>query len=433
MKKLSKKITALLMALVIAVAIIPISGINLEADAATGNDVVAYARTFIGYPYVSGAKGPSAFDCSGFVYYVFNHFGIYIPNSTSDLWNNPSKYGTIVGNGSTANAQAGDLIVWYNHVSIYTSDGHCVEALNSRTGVTEYLPVNSHTNGMNYYVLRVTGLEDAKPVAPAAPVIGADKTTAGKGEAITISWQNVPGAESYRVLCKAGILTFVNSETTSTSKIIGLAAAGTYTVSVFAKNEAGETQSNEITLTIKSSSSVHTHKYSAKITTAATCEKAGVKTYTCSCGDSYTEPVPATGHTYGEWVTTKLATVSSAGEKQRTCTGCGKKETQTIPKLSSDALIIDKLAVTLKSNETAQLMANKDVKWVSSNPKVATVDANGKVTAVGTGTAVITAVAGSDTATCNVTVTSSAWWQTAIDAIMNAIQFIMNFIGNLLK
>ena len=433
MKKLSKKIIALFLSLVIATAIIPISGINLEADAATGDDVVAYARTFIGYPYVSGAKGPSSFDCSGFVYYVFNHFGIYIPNSTYDLWNYPSKYGTIVGNGSTANAQAGDLIIWYNHVSIYTSDGHCVEALNSRTGVTEYLPVNSHTNGMNYYVLRVKGLEDAKPVVPSAPVISADKTTAGKGETITISWQAVSGAETYRVLCKSGILTYVNSETTATSKTIGLPVSGTYTVSVFAKNEAGETQSNEITLTIKSSSSVHTHKYTSKITTAATCETSGVKTFTCSCGDSYTEPVPATGHAYGEWITTKLATVSSAGEKQRTCKNCGKKETQSIPKLTSDALIIDKLAVTLNHNESAQLMANKTVTWVSSNPKVATVDANGKVTAVGTGTAVITAVAGSDTATCNVTVASAAWWQTAIDFIMNGIQLIMSFIGKFLQ
>ena len=433
MKTISKKFIALFMALVIAVAIIPISGINLEADAATGNDVVAYARNYIGCPYQYAAKGPSAFDCSGFVYYVFDHFGIYIPNSTYTIWNNMSTYGTVIDHGSIANAQAGDLIVWYDHVSIYTSDGHCVEALNSRTGVTEYLPVNSHTNGMNYYVLRVKGLEDAKPVAPSAPVITADKTTAGKGELITISWQAVPGAETYRVLCKSGILTYVNSETTETSKSIGLPISGTFTVSVFAKNEVGETKSNEITLTIKSSSSSHTHKYTSKITTAATCEKSGVKTYTCSCGDSYTEVIPATGHAYGEWITTKLATVSAAGEKQRTCKNCGKTETQSIAKLSSDALIIDKLSVTLNYNETTQLMANKAVTWATSNPKVAAVDANGKVTAVGAGTATITAISGSDTVSCTVKVVYSSWWQTAMTFIMNTIQFIMSFIGKFMK
>lgn len=47
---------------------------------------------------------------------------------------------------------------------------------------------------------------------------------------------------------------------------------------------------------------VGSHSYSSKITTAATCGSAGVKTYTCSiCGDNYTESIPATGnHTYDD-------------------------------------------------------------------------------------------------------------------------------------
>ena len=41
------------------------------------------------------------------------------------------------------------------------------------------------------------------------------------------------------------------------------------------------------------------HSYTSKVTTAATCDKAGVKTYTCSkCGDSYTESIAALGHSY---------------------------------------------------------------------------------------------------------------------------------------
>ncbi|MBQ6890047.1 MAG: hypothetical protein IJN53_03405, partial [Oscillospiraceae bacterium] len=44
------------------------------------------------------------------------------------------------------------------------------------------------------------------------------------------------------------------------------------------------------------SGDVHTHSYSEKVTTAATCDKAGVKTFTCSCGASYTEAIPALGH-----------------------------------------------------------------------------------------------------------------------------------------
>jgi hypothetical protein len=42
----------------------------------------------------------------------------------------------------------------------------------------------------------------------------------------------------------------------------------------------------------------HTHSYTSSVTTEATCETAGVRTYTCSCGHSYTEAIPATGHNY---------------------------------------------------------------------------------------------------------------------------------------
>ena len=36
----------------------------------TGDDVVAYARTFKGVPYKLGAAGPKAFDCSSYTRYV---------------------------------------------------------------------------------------------------------------------------------------------------------------------------------------------------------------------------------------------------------------------------------------------------------------------------------------------------------------------------
>ena len=44
----------------------------------------------------------------------------------------------------------------------------------------------------------------------------------------------------------------------------------------------------------------HKHSYTAKITKNATCTTDGVKTYTCSCGDSYTEIIKATGHNWGK-------------------------------------------------------------------------------------------------------------------------------------
>lgn len=42
----------------------------------------------------------------------------------------------------------------------------------------------------------------------------------------------------------------------------------------------------------------HTHSYADEVTKQPTCVLSGVRTYTCSCGDSYTRSVPATGHNW---------------------------------------------------------------------------------------------------------------------------------------
>lgn len=83
----------------------------------------------------------------------------------------------------------------------------------------------------------------------------------------------------------------------------------------------------------ESSKPSHTHSYSKKIT-KPTCTKEGYTTYTCSCGKSYTDDYKeATGHSWSKWTTTKKATTSSEGKKERTCKSCGKTETKSIAKL----------------------------------------------------------------------------------------------------
>lgn len=52
----------------------------------------------------------------------------------------------------------------------------------------------------------------------------------------------------------------------------------------------------------------HSHAYTSVIT-AATCTTDGKKVYTCSCGDSYTVKIPATGHTYVDGVCTVCGAV----------------------------------------------------------------------------------------------------------------------------
>lgn len=49
-------------------------------------DIIDYASKFLGRPYRSGAKGPSAFDCSGFTSFVFRNFDISLSPSSRDQY-----------------------------------------------------------------------------------------------------------------------------------------------------------------------------------------------------------------------------------------------------------------------------------------------------------------------------------------------------------
>lgn len=92
----------------------------------------------------------------------------------------------------------------------------------------------------------------------------------------------------------------------------------------------------------------HKHSYTESITKEPTCTEAGEKTYICGCGDSYTEEIPAKGHNYKDGICsecgekdpahkhsytesiTKEPTCTEAGEKTYTC-GCGDSYTEVIP------------------------------------------------------------------------------------------------------
>ena len=73
----------------------------------------------------------------------------------------------------------------------------------------------------------------------------------------------------------------------------------------------------------------HVHNYTAAVTKAATCAEEGVKTYTCSCGSSYTEAVPVIAHSFGEYVYNDDATTEKDGTKTATCSVCSKTDTVT--------------------------------------------------------------------------------------------------------
>ncbi|AGX43948.1 XkdQ/YqbQ family protein [Clostridium saccharobutylicum] len=86
------------------------------------NAIVEYAKTFIGTPYVWGGTTPDGFDCSGFVQYVFNHFGYNLPRTTYEQIDCGSSV-------SQDELQPGDLVFpGTGHVQIYVGNGQVIHS-----------------------------------------------------------------------------------------------------------------------------------------------------------------------------------------------------------------------------------------------------------------------------------------------------------------
>ncbi|MCX2715620.1 C40 family peptidase [Mycolicibacterium sp. J2] len=105
------------------------------------NRAVAFAKSKLGAPYVWGAEGPNAFDCSGLTQWAYRQAGVNIPRTTYDLVN----AGTPV---SRENIRAGDLILcnWQKgqpeHVVMAVSPTTVIEAPNRHERV-KFSPIPS--------------------------------------------------------------------------------------------------------------------------------------------------------------------------------------------------------------------------------------------------------------------------------------------------
>ncbi|MEV6986756.1 C40 family peptidase [Sphaerisporangium sp. NPDC051017] len=96
--------------------------------------VLAYAHAQLGKPYVWGAEGPTAFDCSGLTMRAYQAAGITIPRVAADQW----RHGLSVPLGQEL---PGDLAFFRmeadgpGHVGLVISNGQMIHAPNRRTVV----------------------------------------------------------------------------------------------------------------------------------------------------------------------------------------------------------------------------------------------------------------------------------------------------------
>ncbi len=126
------------------------NGLSTEA----GLEIVAYAEEFLGTPYVYGGNGPNSFDCSGFVKYIFTHFGYSVNRTASTQLNN----GTAV---TKDQLQPGDIVFFKNagdthaasHVGIYVGGETFIHA-SSDTREVEYSSLVTSNNAKKYIAAR---------------------------------------------------------------------------------------------------------------------------------------------------------------------------------------------------------------------------------------------------------------------------------------
>ncbi len=139
--------------------------VEVQADTlALSDQVIAYARTFLGTPYKLGASGPFRFDCSSYTRYVFKHFGFDITAYSAIQF----KEGREVPN--YRDLQKGDLVFFGKRGSV-RNIGHVgiVVSVDKETGGFTFIHA-SVSNGVveqsfnhPYFMMRYMGARRILP------------------------------------------------------------------------------------------------------------------------------------------------------------------------------------------------------------------------------------------------------------------------------
>ena len=126
------------------------------STSSSASKVISLAKTLLGKPYVWGAEGPNAFDCSGLMTYIFkNGAGINLPRTSTEQ----SKYGKTV---SKSDLKPGDLIFSstngtgkVSHVGVYVGNGEMIHAPKPGDVVKKSKINNSYWNNAYLWSKRV--------------------------------------------------------------------------------------------------------------------------------------------------------------------------------------------------------------------------------------------------------------------------------------
>lgn len=124
------------------------SGKEIDTKNATPQQVIDFAKTLIGVPYKYASTDPkNGFDCSGFITYVFNHFGIIVPRSSIDF----TEVGKEV---KMEEAKPGDLVLFTGTDSTERFVGHMGIIVTNDKGQISFI----HSTSGKAYGVTITAL-----------------------------------------------------------------------------------------------------------------------------------------------------------------------------------------------------------------------------------------------------------------------------------
>jgi uncharacterized protein YjdB len=245
--------------------------------------------------------------------------------------------------------------------------------------------------------------------------------TVGGSTSPSVKWTN-PGWSYAKVIINSDSLSWSSSDASvavvdSNGKVTAV-GVGTATITATTKDAVLNASTN-ITVSPKTVTGITLSQTTLSLTAGGS----STLTATVAPSDATNKTVSWTSSNTGvATVSNGKITAKKVGTATITCTandGSGKTATckVTVKAVKVTKITLSKKKVTLKKGKTIKLkvkklipanVTNKNVTWKSSNKKVATVDKNGKVKAVGKGTAIITCTAkdGSKVkSTCTVKVT----------------------------
>lgn len=287
------------------------------------------------------------------------------------------------------------------------------------------ITVTAADNGGAQATCKVTVTERTAPVIKVTQIqLSQTRASLNEGKELQLTATVLPANATNQSLTWSSSVEGV-ATVDPTGKVTAI-KAGTTVITATAKDDSGISASCTVQVTVptvkvtgitlnKTTASVVKGKTVA-LTATVTPDTATDKTIKWTTSNKNVATVSTDGVVTAKAAGTAIITATAADDSGVKAT-CKITVTNPVVKVTkvtlnkTTASVVKGKTLTLKATVTPTNATNKNVTWKSSNTKIATVDGNGKVTAVAAGTATITCTAKADkskSATCKITVTNPA-------------------------